>query len=140
LRIRFGLFSAAGPDPNRFSTLTILGPTGAAVERGLLDAGSDDTVFPERVAQTIGLDLSQAPTGSGFGFGLTTGILRYAEVKLRITDGREFCEWPARVAFTPTRLLRPLLGFAGFLQFFRACYDGELEEVELTTNGLYPGT
>lgn len=45
-----------------------------------------------------------------------------------------------RVAFTASQMKRPLLGFAGFLQFFRACFDGESEAVELTTNRHYPGT
>jgi hypothetical protein len=97
-------------------------------------------VFPEFVANDVGLDLQGAPTGSGSGFGQVVGNLSYAEVLLRVTDGRAFCEWPARVGFTQTPLKRALLGFAGFLQFFRACFDGELEEVELTTNSRYPGT
>ena len=64
----------------------------------------------------------------------------YAEVTLRLTDGREFREWRARVGFTATPLQRPPLGFAGCLQFFTASFFGDREEVELTVNGLYPGT
>ena len=67
-------------------------------------------------------------------------VLRYAEVRLRISDGQEFREWPARVAFTTEPLKRVLLGFAGFLQFFTATFDGDREEVELTINAKYPGT
>jgi hypothetical protein len=119
---------------------SVIGPTGTAVEEGFLDTGADDTVFPEHVATKIGLDLTNAPIGTVSGVGAAFGVLSYAEVTLRITDGREFCEWPARVGFTPASLKRSLLGFAGFLQFFRACFDGEREEVELTTNGRYPGT
>jgi hypothetical protein len=33
-----------------------------------------------------------------------------------------------------------LYGFAGFLQFFTAKFEGDREEVELTVNSLYPGT
>ena len=49
-------------------------------------------------------------------------------------------EWEAWVGFTPVRLKRSLLGFAGFLQYFTAAFHGDREEVELTVNRLYPGT
>jgi hypothetical protein len=61
-------------------------------------------------------------------------------VTLRLTDGIEFREWPARVGFTQIPLRRALLGFAGVLQFFYALFDGEMEQVELTINANYPGT
>jgi hypothetical protein len=35
---------------------------------------------------------------------------------------------------------QPILGFAGFLQYFTATFIGDREEVELTVNSLYPGT
>ncbi|HEY7315101.1 MAG TPA: hypothetical protein VH643_37490 [Gemmataceae bacterium] len=66
--------------------------------------------------------------------------LRYAQVRLRITDGKEQREWPAWVSFTPAKLQLPLLGFAGFLQFFTATFQGDYEQVELAVNNLYPGT
>ena len=49
-------------------------------------------------------------------------------------------EWPAWVGFTPAPLRRPLLGFAGCLQFFTATFSGDREQVELDANALYPGT
>jgi hypothetical protein len=63
-----------------------------------------------------------------------------AEVQLRITDGLENREWTAWVGFTSSRLKRPLLGFAGFLQFFTANALGDLEQVQLTVNNLYRGS
>lgn len=64
--------------------------------------------------------------------------IRYAQLSLRITDGLEKREWPAWVGFSPL-IQRPLLGFAGFLQFFTATFRGDYEEIELTINRLYPG-
>jgi hypothetical protein len=58
---------------------------------------------------------------------------------LRITDGREFREWPTWVGFA-SRLKRPLLGFAGFQQFFSILLQGDREAAELTVNSLYAGT
>ena len=120
--------------------VAVIGPGGTAVEKGLLDTGADDTVFPDLVASDIGIDLSQAPTGGASGVGPTAPVvLRFAEVVLRISDGREHREWPARVGFTSAPLHRPLLGFAGFLQFFTATFHGDRELAELTVNGVYPG-
>jgi hypothetical protein len=106
----------------------------------LLDTGADDTLFPDSLATYIGINLATAPTGvlrSAAGGSLP---VRYATVSLRLTDGQEQREWPAIVAFTPSRLWRPILGFAACLQFFTATFYGDREEVELTINRLYPGT
>ena len=126
--------------PRPIIIVSLIGPTGTVVDDAQLDTGADDTVFPEHAATKIGIDLSNAPTGTAAGVGKVGATLRYAEVKLRISDGIEFREWPARVGFTSAPLHRPLLGFAGFLQLFTATFYGESEQVELTVNNLYPGT
>jgi hypothetical protein len=126
--------------PRPMIFVAAIGPAGTVVEKCLLDIGADDTVFPDLTATNIGIDLSQAPTGSGAGVGAMSSVaLRYAEVTLRISDGQEFREWPARVGFTSVPLHRPLLGYAGFLQFFTACFHGDRELAELTINASYPG-
>ncbi|MGH7171371.1 MAG: aspartyl protease family protein [Gemmataceae bacterium] len=107
---------------------------------GLLDTGADDTLFPEHIATRLGIDLSNAAIGHMKTATLMSVPVRYAQVLLRITDGVEQREWPAWVGFTPAPLNQPLLGFAGFLQFFTATFHGDREQVELTINSLYPGT
>ena len=126
--------------PRPLIHVSVIGPTGTSVFLARVDPGSDDTVFPETVAAQVGLDLSSAPVGTGSGVGGQRIRLRYAEVTLRITDGNEQREWLARVGFAPIRLRNPLLGIAGFLQFFNALFLGAGEELELTVNSLYPGT
>jgi hypothetical protein len=128
--------------PRPLLTAALIGPsTGSSIpQQGLLDTGSDDTVFSELLASLIGVDLTHAPIGEASGIGGGTAILRYAEVVLRLSDGREHREWTARVGFTSAPLRRPLFGFAGFLQFFTASFHGDREEVELTINRLYQGT
>jgi hypothetical protein len=118
----------------------LVGPAQSWLTRAVLDTAGDDTVFPDLVARRIGLDLTNAPAGFGRGAGLAGIPLKYAQIVLRLTDGREFREWPGWVGFTPAPLFYPMLGFAGCLQFFAALFLGDREEVELTVNSLYPGT
>jgi hypothetical protein len=126
--------------PRPIVGVTIIGASGGRLTDAVLDTAADDTVFPEVLGAYIGADLANAPAGQAAGVGLAGVPLRYAEVTLRLSDGCEFREWRAWVGFTPVRLDRPLLGFAGCLQFFTATYHGDREEVELSVNSLYPGT
>jgi hypothetical protein len=120
--------------------VAVIGPHGTAVEKALLDIGADDTVFSDLVATHIGIDLSHSPTGGASGVGpMSAVVLRYAEVVLRISDGKEHREWSARVGFTSAPLHRPLLGYAGFLQFFTATFHGDREIAELAVNAGYQG-
>ncbi|MFO0929195.1 MAG: aspartyl protease family protein [Gemmataceae bacterium] len=125
--------------PRPLVDVTLLGPSGSKVVMALLDTGADDSVFPERVAMSIGIDPSTVPHHTMAGVGSPPQVIAYAPVTLRLTDGNEFREWPAIVGFTAARMTHPLLGFAGCLQFFDALFCGEREEVELAVNNLYPG-
>jgi hypothetical protein len=120
--------------------VTLIGPTGTVAREAQVDSAADDTVFPEDMAAMIGLDLTQAPRRSASGVGLVPVPVRYAETTFRITDGREQREWRGWVGFTNAALKRPLLGFAGFLQFFTTNLVGDREALELSVNSLYQGT
>jgi hypothetical protein len=126
--------------PRAIIGVTLIGPRGSFSQDALLDTGADDTVFPDGLAAALGIDLTNAPQGTGSGIGQGTVIIRYAEVTFRIADNQEQREWRAWVGFAPLQARYPLLGFAGFLQYFTATFFGDREEVELTVNGLYPGT
>jgi predicted aspartyl protease len=132
-----------GGRPNRprpVILLSLIGPLGTHVDDALLDTGADETVFPDSVAVTLGIDLTNAPTATGAGFGMQPAAIRYAEVTVRIADNNEQREWKAWVGFTSAPLRQPLLGYAGFLQFFDATFFGLREEVELTVNPAYTGS
>ena len=126
--------------PRALATITLIGPSGTRVRQARLDPAADDTVFPETVAAHVGLDLSNAPIGEAAGVGMNPVSLRYAEVTLRLAQGNERREWRCWVGFASAPMTYPLLGFAGFLQFFTATFHGDREEVELAVNSLYPGT
>jgi hypothetical protein len=126
--------------PRPLVTITLIGPSGIYVRNGLVDPGSDDTVFSQDAANVIGIDLTHAPAGAAAGIGTNVVPVRYAKAVLRLTDGHEFREWPAWIGFTPVALRQPLLGFSGFLQFFAAIFDGAAEQLQLTVNNIYPGS
>ncbi len=125
--------------PRPLVDVALVGPATTLVRQALLDTGADDTVFPETDAHNAGIDLSSAPRYTVAGVGGPPHVIAYAPVTLRLTDGKEYREWPALVGFTSARMTYALLGFAGCLQYFDALFRGEREEVELTVNGLYPG-
>ncbi|HKI30383.1 MAG TPA: hypothetical protein VKA46_00730 [Gemmataceae bacterium] len=127
--------------PRPLVDVSVIGRHGTRIRQALLDSGADDTVFDAALAAVIGVDLTNAATVS-VNLAAAGGMIpvRYAPVMLRLTDGREMREWPATIGFTSARLVYPLLGFAGCLQFFDAKFRGDVEIVELTTNALYPGT
>ena len=125
--------------PRPLISVSVIGPNSTRPIEGRLDTGAHDTIFPERFAAQIGVDLTGAPSGQSTTANMAPTSVRYARVTLRLTDGVERCEWPAWVGFSPT-IPRPLFGFAGFLQFFTATFHGDREQVELTVNALYPGT
>ena len=126
--------------PRPLIPITLIGPSGSRLLDAVADTAADDTIFDERTAALIGVDLSNAPTGMGLGVGGTPASLRYAQIDLRLTDGQEVREWKAWVGFTQAKFKYPMLGFAGCLQFFDTLIRGALEEAELTVNSLYPGT
>ena len=148
LRLRYKLVPTKKPvvslggrmvRPRSLVVVSVIGPGGTSIEMAHLDPGSDDCVFPAALAAKIGVDLVNAPTGEAAGVGMDPVALRYGRVRLRLANGGERYEWPAWVAFTDAPINRPLLGFAGCLQFFTATFHGDREEAELLTNSFYPG-
>jgi hypothetical protein len=126
--------------PRPVFSVTLMGPGGSLPQDALLDTGADDTIFHERIAYRIGIDLTYAPSGSAGGLWGGSVPVSYARVTLRVADNRERREWEAWVGFTPASIRFPTLGFAGFLQYFTTTFHGDREVVELTVNGIYPGT
>ena len=118
----------------------VAGPTGSWILDGLLDPGSDDTIFPEWIAPMIGVDLSVADDHNLHLAGRGKPIrCRYTSAKLRITDGKqETYEWDAVVGFVAVPLRCPLLGHAGFLQYFDVTFQGADRAAILAPNASFP--
>jgi hypothetical protein len=141
-RVNHPLATLAGraERPRPVIPVTLIGPVNARLLPCLLDTGSDDTLFPENLAGALGVDLTDAPTITGAGVGMVSLSVRVSEVTLRLANNHERRQWKALVGFTSSPLRQPLLGYAGFLQFFTTCFLGDRERVELTVNASYPGT
>src|SRR5260370_11930864 len=126
--------------PRSLLAVRITGPAGSRLRDGLLDTGADETVLDPSVAPQIGVDLSRAVEREVNLVGRGRIRCRYAPVQLRITDGiAETYEGDTMVGFAPFPVLRCLLGFAGFLQFFDAGFRGADQEITLLPNALFPG-
>jgi hypothetical protein len=116
-------------------------PGGHVTRTSILDTGADDTVLPDWIAAALALDLTgleERPIGLA---GRAPLSCRYAPLEIEISDGvRETYRWTAVVGFVPAAsLTRPLLGHAGFLQYFDAEFRGADLEVVLLPNRSFPG-
>lgn len=108
---------------------------------GLLDSGSDDTVFPRSLADKLGISLNGLPIGSATSAGGKPVEYVVAAVTMAIHDGTQGCQWNALVGFRLDHAKAlPLFGQAGFLQFFNADFRGDAHEVILTPNTSFSGT
>lgn len=126
--------------PRPLLVVLITGPSGSRLREGLLDTGADETILDPSVASQIGADLTHALEREVNLVGRGRIRCRYVSVQLRITDGvAETYEWDTFVGFAPFPVLRGLLGFAGFLQFFDAAFRGADQEVTLVPNSLFSG-
>jgi len=141
-RVKHPLLTLGGriERPRPVIGVTVIGPADTRYIHALLDTGADDTIFPDALAVKLGIDLTDAPVINGAGLGMMTYSIRLAEVTLRVADINERREWRACAGFASAPLRQPLLGHAGFLQFFTTAFHGDLEEVELTVNANYPGS
>ena len=117
----------------------VSGPKRSVTRDFLLDTGSDDIVLPDSLAPQLGIDLATAPSIPVTLAGRGVVVCRYAQLGLRISDGSETCEWDAIVGFVPVALRQPLLGFAGFFQFFNVEFRGAVSEFTITPSSVFPG-
>lgn len=98
---------------------------------GLVDTGSDLTLFPERVAVKLGLDLTQStelPLRTGVGI---NGSHRECEVVLELRWEGEAHRWRTRVGIYPGQMRYCLLGTKGFFEYFDLNYSARQQVFEL---------
>ncbi len=107
--------------------IKIQGPNESMQFVGLVDTGSDYTIFPRSIAKFLGVELheSEGPTAQVFG-GQAVELLT-AEVELILALDSEKVSWLTVVSFFDYGSVEDesvILGHAGFLEFFTATFDG----------------
>lgn len=118
----------------------IIGPLGSRSFDCCLDCGTDDTIFPLPLIKILGIHLTSPPDeGESLPVGGHPVTYPYGLVELRISDGAEAYEWRATVGFIDTPLAWPLLGLAGFFQFFDVELLGARLEAVLKPSASFTG-
>jgi len=122
-----------------FLLVGVTGPAGAVGRQFRLDSGADDTILPQSFASALGLDLTNAPLAEAES--ASGAVVQYpcSLVKLRISDGVEYCEWDAVIGFLNVSRQTGLAGLAGFLNYFDVELFGDGHEFTLTPNASFPG-
>jgi hypothetical protein len=107
------------------------GPIGRRLLDGLLDTGSDRTIFPQREAAAVGISLPQSPDGSFKTAGGTPIAYRLAQVVLELRSSGLLVRWRTEVAFAEDPLSLIHLGTRGFLEFFHSMFMGPEKKIIL---------
>ena len=122
-------------------TIEVIGLRRIETIQALVDTGSDETVFPASLARAIGVQLDHAATGQASAVGGHAVQLVPGSVVLQISEGGRVYRWQSTVGFLEVEQPEDevaLLGYAGFLEFFRATFDSQIHELELTANDRFP--
>lgn len=121
--------------------IEVIGPTGQFGTQISVDSGSDDVVFPVRLAAALGVTLSGGAQRQAGGIGALVPVgLHYAPVILELSDQVETYRWRTVVAFAQTAMRFPLFGIAGGIEHFLTTLNFARSEVILVPQPTLPVT
>lgn len=106
--------------------------------RALLDSGSQDTLLPLDAAIFAGISLFP-DAGHIVRWRGTAYPLRFGRVEFQIEEAGMECRWSATIAFAAMLMPYPILGVAGFLEYFDTNFRGADHLLELFPNRNFPG-
>jgi hypothetical protein len=121
-----------------FVSVRIQGPVvGRRLKYALLDTGSQDTLFPIELAESLGIVLGgEKRTIKWRG---QQYWVEFHVVELELVQSSVVWRWRTRVGFTAAPLSYALLGHRGCLEFLDATFRGADQVAELETNRTFPG-
>jgi hypothetical protein len=110
----------------------VTGPAGHFLIEGILDPGADRNILPLKWALTLGVLMDgltssvtlQSATGQSL-------VCMNTTLQFHLLRDFERISWQAEVAIATDELRRPHWGFKGFLEFFRAVFDGPNRQITL---------
>jgi hypothetical protein len=111
----------------------LFGPAGEDEAIGLVDTGSDDTVFPDYLIRVLGVVIAPLDYAAVGGVGNGMELVRYGTIDLAIPGAGGGDRWSARVGFHAGH--KVVLGHGGFLESFTASFNGRSRHLTLTPNG-----
>jgi hypothetical protein len=120
----------------------MLGAAASLSVWALVDAGSDDTLFPLSVGQMIGATMDPTQTWKVEGLGGQAVPIILAEVILEFCSGSQTFRWAAKIGlvdFADPKDEVCLVGHAGCLDYFRVTYDGYQRTLEIEPTPAFPG-
>jgi hypothetical protein len=105
----------------------------------LIDTGADVTLFPAAIAESLGIDLTNAPDrplSSALG---VIATYREHEISLELRRApNEIHQWRTAVGFISRPMVYGILGTRGFFEFFTLTYHAADEWVQLDPSGGFP--
>ena len=113
--------------------IRITGPKGFVEVSGLLDTGADHVFLPVSLADLLGIEIGAAEAESAEGAGGHELKLWSGEVEIEIAGDGQSYSWRVQVGYIETAgdPAAAYLGHSGFLEYFRAIFDGQEQTVEL---------
>jgi hypothetical protein len=119
--------------------IVVWGPGGPVWADGLVDSGADRTLLTPDLARRLGIDTSSLTADLEIR-SATGQRIRCKRLSLRLEISKKpkrLC-WHADVAVTTTHIQRPHWGFRGFLEYFRATFDGPKRTFTLLPGANFP--
>ena len=102
----------------------------------LIDTGSDITLFPERLAERLGVNLTgiaEVPLISALG---TIATYRAVELTLELRRFPDTMRWQGVVGFLPRHMTYGLLGTRGVFEFFDVQYSACRRFTEIQSSNV----
>jgi hypothetical protein len=122
--------------------IRIIGPKGIVEVSGLIDTGADHVFLPVLLAELLGIELDEDATEEARGAGGHELRTWLGEVELEIEGDGQSYRWPVQIGFVESGddPAATYLGHAGFLEHFRATFDGDAQTVELIPTARFEST